>query len=140
MKKAALAIAISIVAMLGMHTPAFAQERGTYTISYGPTTSAWDGTVHFRPDRDNRICLTVMLDDLTARLRVEVVADNQFGPGVASDSRTWGPGALGWNQRDCPYKTMKTPGNYHLRYRVEYPGNMHRTHKFAIRIEADPAR
>lgn len=140
MKKTIIAAAIAAMTFAGMNTPAFAQDRGTYTLGYAPAVTALDGNLHFRPDSENRICLTVMLDDLTAKLRVEVVADNQLGSGAASDSRTWGPGGLGWNQRDCPYKTMKTPGNYHLRYYVEKPGNMQRSHKFLIRIEADPAR
>ena len=138
--KTIVAAAIAVMTLIGMNTPAFAQDRGTYVLSYGPRVSAWDGKLKFSPDRDNRICLTVKLDDPTAKLRVEVIADNQPGPGKASDSRTWGPGALGRNQRDCPYKTMKTPGNYHLRYYVVAPGNMQRNHTFEIRIEADPAR
>ena len=150
MKKTIVAAAIAIFTIATTASPAFgAVLIDSKPIEFNSTPHAWDGVTHFRPDRENRICITITLTDngdktnkikatdATVKFRVEVVADNQRGSGFASDSRTWTLANNGI--RDCPFRTMRTPGTYHLRYRVQDP-NPRLVHKFQIKLEADPAR
>jgi hypothetical protein len=151
MKKTIIAAAIAIFTIATTASPAFGAVLidldENAAIPYDSTPHAWDGVTHFRPDRENRICIKITLTDsvykgkriatdATVKFRVEVVADNQRGSGFASDSRTWTLANNGI--RDCPFRTMRTPGTYHLRYRVQDP-NLRLVHKFQIKLEADPA-